>query len=228
MSLYSLIIDNKWILEVAYALIIGLICSVIVFRTDKFFRLSLHKGIQYFRNAFLFFGLAFIARYLFGVISDLDLDEFVPVLQVVFEYLLVMAGFFLIYSLIWRKFESAKEKYSSSLFNSKIIIFHLMALVIAVLDTMWQTYYLMFFSEIVIFFYASIIAYINSKNDKKEHKFPRFYFIAMLLSLGAWILNFLSESYLQWNHGLLIDIGIINIIFFLLFLYGVIKVTKTK
>jgi len=227
MNLYSLIVENKLILELVYALAISLICAVIVIKTDKFFRLSMHKGIRYFRNAFFFYGIAFIAKYIFGILFDLEFD-FIYVAKIVFEYFLVMAGFFLLYSLIWRKFESSKEEYFSSLFNAKIAVFHAMALIIAVMDSLWATYDFMFFSQIIIFFYVSVISYINYKKDKKGHKFPKFYFIAMLLSLGVWILNFLTEAYFNWNHGLLIGVGIADIVFFLLFLYGVIKFTNTK
>ena len=227
MDLYSVIIENKLVLELLYTLAIGLICAVIFIKADKFFRLSLHQGIRYFRNAFFFYGVAFIARYIFGVLSDLDF-EWVYLSQIIFEYFIVMAGFFLFYSLIWRKFESSKEMSFSSLLNAKITIFHLMAIVIAVLDYLWMTYNFMFFSQIVIFFCASVIAYINYRKDGKKHKFPKFYFIAMLLSLGIWILNFSAKTYFKWDHGLLIIVGITNVIFFLLFLYGVIKVTKIK
>ncbi len=225
MTLYSLIIENKWMLEVLYALLISTICTAIVFKTDKFFRLSLHTGIRYFRNAFLFFGAAFAARYIFGVFSDMSVD-YSYLIRIIFEYLLVMAGFFLFYSLIWKKIESTKESYASSLFNAKIAIFHIIALIIAVLDNLWQTYYFMFLSQVIIFSYASIIAYINYKKDENKHRFLRFYFVAMLLGLTAWFLNLLAASYFQWNPGILINIGIINVIFFLLFLYGIVKVTQ--
>jgi len=227
MDLYSLIIENKLVLELIYALAISLICGVIVVRTDKFFRLSMHQGIRYLRNAFLFYGIAFIARYIFGVFSDLNLD-FIYIAKVAFEYFLVMAGFFLLYSLMWRKFESSKEMPFSSLFNAKIAVFHAMALIIAVMDTLWGTYNFLFISQIVIFFYASVISFINYKTNGRKHKFSKFYFIAMLLSFGAWILNFLAETYFNWDHGLLIIVGIADVIFFLLFLYGVIKFTNTK
>jgi len=227
MDLYSLIIENKLILELVYALAISLICAIIVIRTDKFFRLSMHQGIRYFRNAFFFYGIAFIARYVFGLLSDLEF-EFIYIAQIIFEYFLIMAGFFLLYSLIWRKFEFSKEGHFSSLFNAKIAVFHAMALILAVMDNLWATYNFLFISQIVIFFYASVISYLNYKKNTKKNKFSRFYFVAMLLSLGAWILNFLAEAYFNWNHGLLIIVGIVNVIFFLLFLFGVIKFTNTK
>jgi hypothetical protein len=148
--------------------------------------------------------------------------------QVIFEYFLIMAGFFLLYSLIWKKFESSKENYFSSLLNARIIVFHVMALIVAVLDEVWQTYYFMFISQIAIFFYASIVSFANLRKNKNKHKFPKFYFLAMLLGLVAWTLNLLAPLYFNWNSGILINIGAINVVFFLLFLYGVIKVTKIK
>ncbi|MCX6746632.1 MAG: hypothetical protein NTU63_00685 [Candidatus Pacearchaeota archaeon] len=63
MSLYSWIITNKEVFEIIYALMICLICALIVVKTDRFFRLSLHQGIRYFRNAFLFYGIAFLFKY---------------------------------------------------------------------------------------------------------------------------------------------------------------------
>jgi len=224
MSLYSFLLDNKYILELSYALLLTFICAVIFFRTDKFFRLSLHKGLRYFRNAFLFYGAAFITRYLFGVLSDLNFD-YAYIVKIIFEYFFVMAAFFLLYSLMWKKFETQREKHSS-LFNPKIAIFHVLALVIAMMDYLWGTYYFLFGAEILIFIIASALAYSNYRKDRGQHKFLKFYFFAMILSLAAWVLNFLAESYFNWNHNLLIDVGIIDVIFFLLFLYGVVKATK--
>jgi len=227
MDLYSIILENKLTLEALYTLAISLICAVIVIKTDRFFRLSLHQGIRYFRNAFFFYGVAFIARYVFGLLSDLNFEP-VYIAQMIFEYFIVMAGFFLFYSLIWKKFESSKQKSFSSLFNVRILIFHLMAILIAVLDYLWGSYDFMFFSQMIIFLIACMIAAMNLGKDYGNHKFPKFYLAAMVLSLGAWALNFLAETFFNWDFSILIGISVINILFFLLFLYGVIRITKTK
>jgi hypothetical protein len=224
MSLGSLVMEYKWALEVFYALAISAICMIIVLKTDKFYKLSLHQGIRYFRNAFFFYGVAFIGRYVFGLFSDLALSSALFV-GFLFEYFLIMAGFFLLYSLIWKKIEVPKESYLTSLFNAKIIVFHAMALILALLDKTMQTYYFMFFSQMIIFAYASIISYKNCKNNEK-HPFPKFYFAATVIGLVAWTLNFLAASYFEWNPMILIDVGLMNVMFFLLFLYGVVKVTK--
>ena len=223
MNLYLFILENKFIFEILYALIIASICSLIVMKTDKIYGLSSHQGIRYFRNAFLFFGIAFLARYIFGVFSDMSWS-YPYLVQIAFEYFLIMAGFFLLYSLIWKKLNSKKVK--NSLLNSKLIIFHLIALALAITDSFLGNYFLMFSSQILIFIYASIISFINFRKKGKEHKFLRFYFIAMLLSLIAWALNLLAASVFQWNPMVLIQIGIINVTFFLLFLLGVIKFTS--
>jgi threonine/homoserine/homoserine lactone efflux protein len=86
----------------------------------------------------------------------------------------------------------------------------------------------MFSSQIIIFVLASVISYINYKKNGRQHKFLKLYFIAMILSLITWVLNFLVASFLDWNKGVLTNVYLINIVIFLLFLYGVIKVTGGK
>ncbi len=221
--LSSLLIENKWLLEALYTLIISSICMLVVLKTDRFYRLSLHNGIRYFRNAFLFFGAGFLARYIFGLFSDFTINN-ASIVKIIFEYFMIMAGFFLFYSLIWKKFASKKEY--SSLFNIKITIFNLMAVTLALLDSVWQTYNFMFFSQIIIFSYSAIISLVNYIKKSEKYKFLKFYFVGMLLVLSAWILNFLAASIFHWHPLILINIGIINVIFFFLFLYGVIKATK--
>ena len=223
MDLYSLITENKLVLEALYTLIIVSICMVIALKSDRFFRISFHNGIRYFRNAFIFFGASFLARYILGLLSDLRVSN-IEIVKVIFEYLIIMAGFFLFYSLIWKKFASRKEY--SSMINSKITVFHLMAITLAIMDTLWHTYNFMFFSQIIIFIYTSVISFTNYLRNSGKRKFLKFYFIGMLLVLSAWTLNFLAASVFQWNPLILINIGIINVIFFFLFLYGIIKVTK--
>ena len=227
MDLYSLITEHKYLLDIFYTFLISFICAIIVLKTDRFFRLSLHQGIRYFRNAFFFFGLGFILRYFFGLASDLSV-WYSSLLGISFEYVLVMAGFFLFYSLIWKNFELTERRYFSSLFNQRIIIFHILALVIALLDFLFSIYYFMFISQIIIFLCASSIAYINLKRSNGKHPFLKFYFFSMLLVFSAWVLNFLAAFLFDWNSFILINIGIINVIFFLLSLYGILKATQKK
>ena len=214
------IIENKEILKFFYTFVIALVCAIIVIKTDKLFGLSFHQGIRYLRNAFLFYGVGFITR------SLLEFSKLpYRVINILFEFFLITAGFFLLYSLLWKKIETSPKNYTSSLFNPVIFLFYSMALIIALFDNLWRTYIFMFFSQIILFISASIISFKNYKTNGKKHKFLKFYFLAMLLSLGAWSLNAFA-AIVQWRLRFVAGVYLINIITFLLFLYGIIKVTK--
>ena len=216
----DLIIENKELLKFLYTFVIALVCAIIVIKTDRLFHLSLHQGIRYLRNAFLFYGVGFIIRSLIEI-PNLARRS----LTLLFEFFLIMAGFFLLYSLLWKRVEHPPKKYTSSLFNPRIFLFYSMALVIALIDNLWETYIFLFFSQIILFIIASIISFRNYKEDKNKHKFLKFYFAAMLLSLGAWSLNAFA-AIIQWRLRFVAGVYLINIAIFLLFLCGVIKVTK--
>ena len=135
MLLYELIIGNKELLKILYTLIIAIICVFIVIKTNKLFRISLHQGIRYLRNAFFFYGIAFIVRYFLGTISfqgDLN-NIYNSLIKISFEFFIIIAGFFLLYSLLWRRIKSS-EKNFSSLFNKGVAIFYFMAFIISFLD----------------------------------------------------------------------------------------------
>ena len=227
MFMYEFFIENKEWLKIVYSLLITIICAIIVIKTDKLHKLSLHQGIRYFRNAFFFYGIAFIIRYIGGAFfTYVHLSNYSILINIFFEYFVIMAGFFLLYSLLWKKVETSSIHSRSSLFNLKIALFYLMTFIIVSLDFIWKAYYFMFASQILLFAFAVGISYSNYKNNGKKHSFLKFYFIAMVLSLIAWILNSLIALSLDWNQGILMNIYGINIIIFVLFLYGVVKITN--
>ena len=224
MSIYSWIIENKEIIKIFYALIVVIICAVIVRITHRLFHLSLHHGIRYFRNAFLFYGLGFTIRYLIGNFAYMQgIPEFL--IKNIFEFFLVMAGFFLVYSLLWKKVESPTEH--SSLFNARIFLFYIMAFIIALLDSLWNTFYFMFFSQIILFTFALIVSFRNFRKSDKQKKFFKLYFIAILLSFVSWSLNTVA-AFFNWDQRILLNVYGVNMLFFLLLLYTIIRVTRIK
>ena len=225
MDLYSFVLANKEIFKIVYALIIVAICFLIVTKSNRFFQLSSHTGIRYFRNAFFFFGLAFASRYFLiflftGVFSPYRLFS-----NILFEFFLLMAGFTLLYSVMWRRLEPERHS-SSSLFNSKISIFYAMSIIIVILDLIFGGFKLMFISQIILFLFLSAISYSKMSRNRGKNKVSKLYFLAMVLSLIAWILNAVVMMYFDLNKILLTNVYILNTIFFLLFLYGVIKATR--
>ena len=205
--IYNFVSGNLDLFRFIYSAFITLICFIIVLKTDRLFRISNHQGIRYFRNAFFFYGVAFMLRYIMA---------FYSFVCPIFEFFIIMAAFFLLYSLVWKKFTDKK----SSLFNQMINTSYLISFAIAIADYFTQSYGFLFLSQIFIFTVASIISF---KNIKKETSFSKTYFVIMILNLSAWVLNFIFVSFLSQRLRFIGNIYLLNIIVFLIFLYGVFK-----
>jgi len=223
MDVLSLLLSNKIFLEVIYSFIISFICLAISFKSDRYFRLSLHSGLRYFRNAFFFYGLAFFWKFCFAELTGLNSFS-IFFSQFIFESLLIMGGLFLLYSLLWKKF-NPKPGFSS-LINSKLIFLYLLSLVIALTDCLKGTYFLLFSSQTLIFLIAFILVLNTYKQKGNKPSFLKFYGLAIALGLIAWILNFATAFVFQWDLLLLISTGLLNIIFFLIVLLGILQVTN--
>jgi hypothetical protein len=220
MEIYKFILNNRELIILIYTAIISLICFIIVLKTDKLFRLSLHQGIRYFRNAFFFYGLAFILRYMLAIV-----DINTVIIRAVFEFFVVIAGFSLLYSLLWKKLDYSKKSFSS-IFNSKMGIFYMFTIIIVFLDYLWCNYYFMFISQILLFGIASIISGSNYNRMAKKQGFFKMYFIIILLNFFAWAFNLAVASVFEWSQIGVINIYILNLIIFALFLYSVERITK--
>ena len=223
--MFDFIVANKEIFKLFYGLIILFICIFIVLRSDKLFRLSNHNGIRYFRNAFFFYGIAFAIRYLLGtpLLNEIIIFR-IGITKFLFEFFMTLAGFFLLYSLMWKRLEYQKQ--NSSLFNLNVLIFYLMAFIIAFIDYILTCYFFLFASQIILFFILFIISYYKYL-EKRKNNFLRFYFLVMVLSLSAWVLNILAATIFQWHSVILIIIYGLNVVVFLSFLYGVIKIIQS-
>ena len=98
-------------IEFIYTSIILILCFLIFFKTRDLYNLTRHKGIGYFRSAFLFFAIAYLIRFLMHIFMfwTMSLGLFVPhwivqpILLVFTGYFSTMAIFYLIYSILWRK-----------------------------------------------------------------------------------------------------------------------------
>ena len=216
--IYNFIATNLDLFRFIYSVFIAFVCLIIVIKTDRVFKLSNHQGIRYFRNAFFFYSVAFILRYL------LSGPNYFPLAKPFFEFFIVMAGFFLIYSLLWKKL--GISKYSSSLFNPILGIFYILSLIVVFFDYIFLGYFFLYFSQIILFSIASIISCKNYKSKGKTHKFLKLYFFVMILNFLVWSFNFLFTNFLGGKLRWLANVYVLNTIVFLIILYGVIKITK--
>lgn len=226
--LYEEILANKELLKIIYALVICFICAIIVLKTDRMFKLSDHQGLRYFRNAFFLYGLSFIVRFILG--SQLIMEDYGSIyfttINFFFEFFIIAAGFFLLYSLIWKHVE--KEKSHHSFFNPRAGIFYVMAFILAYLDILLATSLFMYISQIILFFMMSIISYKNYSKNKKKYPFQIYYFMIIILGLVIWILNTALKYFLDWNKVVQMGVYGLNVLFFLFFLYAITKITSRK
>ena len=70
------------------------------------------------------------------------------------------------------------------------------------------------------------ISHSNYQQRGKNRGFLKFYSLSMLLALIVWILNALSALLFSWNVFIVMAIYGLNILVFLIFLFGIINVTK--
>ena len=91
---------------------------MIYFGTKEIYDLSSYKGIKYFRQAFLFFAIAYFFRFLieFVVISfnTNEIFEIYPIVLgyfalFIFMYLSSISIFYLIYSISWKKWKDKSK-----------------------------------------------------------------------------------------------------------------------
>ena len=135
-----------------------------------------------------------------------------------------MAGFFLLYSLIWKKFEFSKRA-RSSLFSPGILLFYLLTIIIIVVDYLLNLK-LLFISQIIVFGLATIISYNNLRKSERSTIFIKLYPIVLFLNMILWAFNLIIAIWLDWDFASIVNLHILNGIIFLLFLYGVLKVTR--
>jgi len=208
--------------ELFYSFVI-ITCSLMVYYgTKELYELSSYKGIKYFRQAFLFFALAYFFRSIIkflllyfglnGVIdfSPITFGAFGLLTQLLFVYFSSMAIFYLLYSVMWKK-------WNQSSYN--IYLFNIAAFVIAFVSILSKNHFVHFGLNVFLLLIVIFVVYTSYKNKKKGHNL---YLIYLLWSI-FWILNIIDILIPNLFQGLQLFIYIASTLTFLLILYKVIK-----
>jgi hypothetical protein len=209
--------------EIIYAFVI-IVCSLMIyFGTKELYELSSYKGIKYFRQAFLFFAIAYFFRSfikliigLFNVsgIIDVHPDIWGPAILFVFMYLSSMSIFYLLYSVMWKRWNKD---------SNKIVLFHILAIVIAGLSIISRNPLAYLILNIILFIFIIFIVYISYKSSKTK-KVHNMYVVYLLLSV-FWIFNILDILIPKFFRTFQLFIYLSSIGIFLLILYKVLKKT---
>jgi len=207
--------------EIIYSFVI-IICSLMIyFRTKDLYKLSSHKGIKYFRQSFLFFALAYFFRsFIKLILFYFDAGEIRTLLPIfgnitffVFMYFSSMAIFYLIYSVMWKKWES----------NSIVYLFHLVAFAIAITIILFRNPFIYFLINLLLLVFIVFVFYKSYKQSKKK-KSHNLYFIYLLLFI-FWIFNVIDILIPNYLRTFQLFIYLISLGIFLSILDKVIRKT---
>jgi hypothetical protein len=129
-----------------------------------------------------------------------------------FMYSSIMAGLFLLYSIIWKKVK-VKE-------SSVIILFNFVTIVILLFDYFMRYPFTHLFVTVVMLLVAAAISL------KKSKKHP--FFIAYLLILLIWILNLISTEIPKQMFQLRLLINLVSASLYFIILWRVLKNEKKR
>ncbi len=211
--------------EILYSFII-IVCSLMIyFGTKEIYELSSYKGLKFFRQAFLFFALAYFFRsfiklilFYFNVhgifsISPRLLNPLIgQITLILFMYFSTMAIFYLLYSVMHKKWN----------YEHRIYLFHIIAVALAISSVVSRNPFSYLGLNILLLVFVLSVVYLSYKNSKKKTKGHDLYAIYVLL-LFFWILNIIDiliPTFFQ-NFQLIIYLASSGI--FLLMLYRVLK-----
>lgn len=186
-----------FIFQTITSLIIIISCLSVYLKTREFFNLSYQKGIKYYNNAFLAYTITFITMYLSFLLDFFYKGIFHVSLFYLLDFIMLytgaVGGFYLAYSMMWRKFEADRIKRKHPL---RILGFNLIAFFIAVFETYLDmtnrssTAFVFFFMMIILLSTAIIINYILNLEEKR--KFNDYFLSTMVLALGTYIAFFIG------------------------------------
>jgi len=214
--------------EIIYSFVIILASLMIYFGTKELYELSSHKGIKYFRLAFLFFAIAYFFRSFIkfalvyfntGAILDICPRTMGPLAGhltlFIFMYFSTMAIFYLLYSVMWKKWNSN---------TNRLYLFHLLALALSTIILLSRNPLVHFLVNLVLLIFVILVVYIAHNEKKSKLKHNNLYTIYILLFI-FWIINILNILIPKFFQTSKLFIYLASIGIFLTILYKVLKKT---
>jgi hypothetical protein len=216
--------------EIIYSFIIILCSLMIYFGTKELYELSSHDGLKYFRKSFLFFALAYLFRFFIlflmtylnvGWIFEIDpqsLHFFVGQLGVVtFIYFSSMAIFYLLYSVMHKKWEDS---------HTRIYFFHSIAILMSIVTITLRSPLFHLAINVILLLIVMFIFHISNKTAHKKRK-NNLHVIYTLIMI-FWTINVIDILIPNFFHAFQLIIQLASLSIFLTMLYKVLKNTGSN
>jgi hypothetical protein len=193
--------------------------------TKEMYELSSYKGIKYFRQAFLFFAVAYFFRYfiraflvLFNIDEILEFSfRYVGWLSLfIFLFSSSMAIFYLLYSVMWKKWNHSK---------SKILMFNLLAFLIALIGASLRNRETDLLLNLILLVFISVVLFVAYRDSVKNKQKRNSLLLIYLLLFVFWILNVVDILIPRFLQIFQLIVYLASILLFMIILYKVLKKT---
>jgi hypothetical protein len=166
--------------ELVYTLIVLGLCGLIYFRTREIYEISRYEGIRHFRNAFLFFGLAYVSRFLLHLIMissfALEIDMRHRLIHFAFlaltGYFSTMAIFQIIYCTAWKRIS----------YLHFLVFSNAIALLFSVISILTRSPQMLTLLQALLLILGAILIYVGRKGHSKARGL-------YMLTMALWLLN---------------------------------------
>ena len=174
------------IIEFMFSLVAIAACFIVYFKTKEIYELSEHKGIKYFRNAFLFFGITYLANFIMRILAPhirrIPFDEAIPflpkIIMTIGAYASTATFIYLLLTVLWKKLDKT--------FISSPYVIHGISLLVALVTVFERMPFTFFFFQLVFFLMFIFILILNkSLFGRKQNKII---LITYILIFGHWII----------------------------------------
>ncbi len=207
--------------EFIYTAIIVFFCFLIYFMTREFYNLSKYQGIKYFRYAFLFFGFAYLSRFIIHLFQLTGISSVImgprrfmfPSFMFPVGYFSTMAIFYLTYSTIWKRVD----------YKHFLLLSNIVAISLSLIAFLTRSTFILSMLQLALLLAAVIISVTKHEKRKKATPVRALY---VLISL-FWLINvFVLNTRILFLSQLKIIFQILSIFVFFVILYKVIKWIK--
>ena len=179
----------EFITELLFALIACGFCFLMYGKTKESYELTRHKGIGYFRNAFLLFGIAyafrFVLRLMFFSRRALDIippDFGVPFFVFAVGYVSTLALVYLLLSTVWKQV------------SNKLVlgIGHAVALGLGIASFLRHSHIIVVYVQCLLLFAAVVLSIRVHAKGKKSQK-VLYVLVAVMWLISLFILGLRSQ-----------------------------------
>ncbi|MFP3910175.1 MAG: hypothetical protein ACLFVI_04030 [Archaeoglobaceae archaeon] len=154
--------------EIAYFVIVVLLCMIIYFKTREIYALTKYKGLFYFRNTFLFFAIAYFFRMLQSLyLISARTTEFLPFFPLLYfnPIVLFLTAYFSSMAILSLTFSTMWKRVEAKTVNQDYIL-NLIAIGIALITLVTGKFMFLAVIQLVLVLFAVALAYIGHKTRK--------------------------------------------------------------